>query len=682
MKKQLFSRGLILEGLRRIRVPGIVLLLVSLLFTCLPALFMGMARTNQNVRLGIVSVEMLAEWLLPILYIAPFVLAHTLFSFLNHRNGSDFYHALPHTRESLFVNFTLAVLIWGAAVVVFPVLAGWALYTAFGAVFVPGAVPFALLTLFSGVLLVTACALLAMSVTGTAFSNFILYGLFLLLPRFMITVYNVVLNSTIQIIDMRHIGGLLNPNLNIPVRLLLGLGGTVFGVNTGSLFTSLPAVLYTVVLALIYGALACLFFHRRRSETAERSAPNRALQHVYRCAIALPFSLVIPVILLSTTHFTWSNEGFAVITVAAVTLLVYYLFELLTTKKPKNLLSATPFLLVLAALDIVFGVTIQSARTLTLSDRPAASEVAGVTLASDSNTYDYDSDSYNNLLLQRLTVKDAVVKNALLQVLDTNIASVKKYGSVYAPYESDSLTGYNVTFRLKSGGNLYRKLYLSNSEAASLSAALQSDAAYTAAEIELPPESGVLQVSSGAFTQNQAEQLWQSYRSEYESLGDAQKLAVPSGYHAAGGQNILSLGGGIHVVGNIGMENYSSYYAITSLLPKTAALFFSLMNQENLAEVKAALNGDLSNSQLAIEWYSPDDDFGGAKQQGYVFDSGSAGSANTQKLIALLLPVLGKPVDLNQPFLSVQIQSSKIPTVYVPASDTMLNQIKALNPDK
>lgn len=679
MKKQLFSRGLILEGLRRIRVPGIVLLLVSLLFTCLPALFMGMARTNQNVRLGIVSVEMLAEWLLPILYIAPFVLAHTLFSFLNHRNGSDFYHALPHTRESLFVNFTLAVLIWGAAVVVFPVLAGWALYTAFGAVFVPGAVPFALLTLFSGVLLVTACALLAMSVTGTAFSNFILYGLFLLLPRFMITVYNVVLSSDIQIIDIRHIGGLLNPNLNIPVRLLLGLGGTVFGVNTGSLFTSLPAVLYTVVLALIYGALACLFFHRRRSETAERSAPNRALQHVYRCAIALPFSLVIPVILLSTTHFTWSNEGFAVITVAAVTLLVYYLFELLTTKKPKNLLSATPVLLLVVALDIVFGVTIQSARTLTLNDRPAAGEVTGVALAPYSS--EYGSNDYNSLLLQRLTVKDTVVKNALLQVLDENISSIRKNGTL-TDY-SGKITPYNVTFRLNSGNSLYRKLFLTDSDKASLDAALQSDTAYTAAEIELPPESGVLQVSSGAFTQNQAEQLWQSYRSEYADLSDAQKLAIPSGYYAAAGQNVLSLGGGIHVVGNIGLENYSSYYAITSSLPKTAALFFSLMNQKYLAEVKAALNGDLpSGSLVAIEWYSPDDDFGGAKQQGYVFDSGSAGSANTQKLIALLLPVLGKPVDLNQPFLSVQIQSSKIPTVYVPASDTMLNQIKALNPDK
>lgn len=677
MKKQLFSRGLILEGLRRIRVPGIVLLLVSLLFTCLPALFMGLSRASANSRLGIVSIGTLAEWLLPILYLTPFVLTHTLFSFLNHRNGSDFYHALPHTRESLFVNFTLAVLVWGTAVLVFPVLAGWVLYTAFGAVFVPGAVPLSLLTLFAGVLLVTACALLAMSVTGTAFSNFILFGLFLFLPRFMITVYNVVLSSNIQIIDIRHVGGLLNPNLNIPVRLLLGLGGTVFGVNSGSLFTSLPAVLYTVVLALIYGALACLFFHRRRSETAERSAPNRALQHAYRCAIALPFSLVIPVILVSSTHFTWSNEGFIIITFAAVTLVVYYLFELLTTKKPKNLLSATPFLLVLAALDIVFGVTIQSARTLTLSDCPAASEVAGVTLAPYSSAY--GSDSYNSLLLQRLTVKDSLVKNTLLQILDTNIASIRKNGTVYVPSTSGSgsLSSYNVAFRLKNGGSLYRRLYLWDSDKTSLSAALQTDAAYTAAEIDLPPESGVLQINCNTLTRSSAGQLWQSYRAEYANLGDAQKLELQSGQpeaYAGGGSAIDS----INVQGAVGADSYSGYYSITSRLPKTATLYCELLNRKNITDASAVLREGLNQKFVVLQSFSP----GGADSQGYVFDSGRSSSANMEKLAGLLLGQLGKPVDASQQFLRIQLPSTDNLTVFVPASDTLLNQIKALNPDK
>jgi len=113
---------------------------------------------------------------------------------------------------------------------------------------------------------------------------------------------------------------------------------------------------------VVYFALAAFLFKIRKSETAGKSAPNRILQHVYRCAITLPVTLIIPFTMVSSrttgVYSFWVSNQYVVITTVVISLIIYFLFELITTKKLLNLLKAVPLLLLIAAVDFVFGYSV------------------------------------------------------------------------------------------------------------------------------------------------------------------------------------------------------------------------------------------------------------------------------------------------------------------------------------
>lgn len=668
MKKQIFSRGLFWEGLRRPRLPGILFLIIALLCTCLPAVFYAANHTAADV----ISAPLLASWLLPVLFAAPFALTHTLFSFLNSRSGSDFYHALPQTRVSLFLSFSAAASLWLAAIAVLPILAASLIYSLAGGSFVPSTVPWSVFTMLIGILLVEACALLAMSVTGTAFSNLVLYGLLLFLPRFVCTVYNLCLYSNSQIVSIRHTPGLLNPNWNIPVKLFLGLAGNTFGVDTGNrLYMSLPAVLYTLALALIYGALACLCFHLRRSEAAGSSAPSRLLQHIYRCAIALPAAIAVPAVLVNAqadSSLSWNVVGPWLTTLIVVTLLIYYLFELITTKKVKNLLTATPWLLVLVVLDLAFGISLGHARGGLLRFQPAAEEVAGVTLSPFSST------GYNTLLTGRVDIRSETVRADTVELLKENIAGIKS-GVMVNPYR------YDVVFHMKNGGDVYRTLYLPKDETASVYQDLRNDREYADARVSLPEDGSILQMSCEGLGSADVKKLWNLFQSEYDGLSYANK--INSINSLSYGDNPPDSVATLSVQGSLGVDSFRSDYYISALTPRSEALYVQLVNAANGAKLKALLQGDLAETTIAVSFVNRPSK---AEHQFYSFAPGVNELSAGKALASLLVDHIGKDVDLNGTVVSVEtykrIGNVSSIRYYATLSSAELKSLEALKLNK
>ena len=129
---------------------------------------------------------------------APF-LALTLFSFLNKRNRSDFYHSLPHRRETIFISYSLSILTWIIGAIVLSSAVTSLMYW-IGSQYIAVNYTSVLVYLFNLIcasILVYAATLLAMTITGTSFSNVVTALLIIFLPRLIMTVFANTIVSTV-----------------------------------------------------------------------------------------------------------------------------------------------------------------------------------------------------------------------------------------------------------------------------------------------------------------------------------------------------------------------------------------------------------------------------------------------------------------------------------------------------
>ena len=121
MKKKLFSRGLYVEGLRQLKIVGIIFLAVLLLVgVSIPVIqyidyLSYVARMEElgepvNFTPDVVDFEQMCPMIFVIALIAAPIFTFMLFSPFNKRSSSDFYHSLPYTRECMFTSFSAAIL--------------------------------------------------------------------------------------------------------------------------------------------------------------------------------------------------------------------------------------------------------------------------------------------------------------------------------------------------------------------------------------------------------------------------------------------------------------------------------------------------------------------------------------------------------------------------------------------
>ena len=197
--KEFFDLGLYVEALKRIRLPGIILsVLLTLEAILIPlGLEIGYVMTRRmygadhyvDYTPEVLGGSELHIFLFLVAVIGAPVFTWVLFSFLNKRNASDYYHSLPHTRLSLYVSNVAALVSWLAGIII--VTSGISRLTAslfpkvisveVGTYFPYMAGCFALS------LLISACIIIGKSITGTVFSNLVVTALIMVFPRFVMS---------------------------------------------------------------------------------------------------------------------------------------------------------------------------------------------------------------------------------------------------------------------------------------------------------------------------------------------------------------------------------------------------------------------------------------------------------------------------------------------------------------
>lgn len=487
MKKKFFSLGLYCEGLKQTRT-------VSILTSCLISIVSGftiviawlnaiehekfyLAQMQPFTKTVLSGSSACGALIAAGLVAAPLMTYH-LFQFQNKRNTSDFYHSLPHSRLCIFCSFMASVLTQLVADIVicsvFSLLLG-AMASNYLTILVSPLVFYAISTLIIG-MLVSATVALAMAITGTPFNNLILSGMILFLPRIMLFILKLVLASVMP----NEVGEYFLPFCNMRLNMLTGVFAALFdleSINFSQQFANVGSILYTLLLSCIYFCLGAWCFHRRKSEAAGFSAPSHRMQAVYRTIIGSAITVVATLALYNS----FVNGDRIVLSefviVWTVGIIAYFLYELITTKKWKNLISCIPGLAIVLVINLVsVGITHVVFR-YELHFTPDADDIRNISIVSTGSERNYYNwAEYASLKSGEIAIHDQELIEKIANALKENVEYYDRngYDSFRSRYNNwwdtdqtekeNPVTYTSQYFRIKTGTRTaYREIFFPDS---------------------------------------------------------------------------------------------------------------------------------------------------------------------------------------------------------------------------
>lgn len=583
MVRKFFNFGLYRDMLRQLRTMGIVFGVLCIVASVLPVLISF--TTGYNVP----SIAQATPALLVFMYIGGLTFVLAAFSFLHKRASSDFYHSLPDSRVCTYTSILAAVLTWVYAIIISTILLTWLSYVAFGLPFNHSYIPWLLAVYLAGTTFVVGGSLIAVGVTGTLLSNIIVAGLVIFLPRFILLFYTAAAIGTAQIVGAHELGLFFDPATNLPTAFIFNL----FTVDVGSmsdLFFNTGGLIYTAVLGVLYLALGGLLFRFRRSELAGSSAPNRVLQHVYRCAITLPFVMVLFNHYIGYSRMAGADISDAVsIIIFVISLAVYFVFEIVTTRKAKNLLRAAPWYLAVVAAAVLLSLAAHATGDAMLNTKPSAEEIKYVSIGADRGEFigAARTVSYTRLLTDKIRYEEPEIKKMLSEGLEKTIELHTTGTDVYIGADNH---GGAFGLALTDGRQISRVIILAQSGWDRLHALQLQNVAYQEAYRSLPRDTEISAINLPRLDEAAARQVWQTFRQEVQGLSDVDYDKIVEGGSAGlvpeaqtdgsgltGANRVLEL---LTVVGSVGLENYTSTYYLTDLTPRALDMYMHLVTTQ------------------------------------------------------------------------------------------------------
>ncbi len=530
MKKRIFSPRLYLDGIKQLRIIGVLstvaIALIGLITPVMRYLnTLDLPSTHYTAH-TVNYFEMNPLILLMFCAVAP-LMALYLFNFLNKRDSSDFYHAIPETRQCLFLSFFTAIVTWLLFIIVFTtalITFAYAvlphLYTVnYSSVFLT------CFNAFAGSLLIAASVVIAMTVTGTVFSNVLVSLLLIFLPRLLILLAVMGVSDAFPLVSNLPFASVLSYEYNVPV-------GFVFGVIFGDYeiaLTSLSSGIYTLIVGLIYSGIALLLFVRRSSETAGQSAPNRALQAVYRLLIGAVLTSVAMYGLFDTLASKDSLDAEflgTIVILLVISLVLMLAYEVITTRRFKGIMKcAATSIVALVVFSGVYMGGMYGLYHVTASYSPKADEIQSVSVLASTRFYgnaDYFESKISEIELTDDTAK-AIVAKQLKYSLDLLDTSRDRF------YQSELP---QISVGIKSGGTTHlRNILMSEEDQTAMYGAVYDTEAFRKVYMDLPESVAQVHVSHNGYSKRiNNDELYQILRAEVAEVGFEKWYALMSSF--------------------------------------------------------------------------------------------------------------------------------------------------------
>lgn len=531
MKQRIFSARLYWEGMRQLRLMGILFSIAVALIGVFSPVATYINYLNNDVLFNEITPETVSGFIanplivLAFCIVAPF-LTLNLFSFLNKRESSDFYHNIPATRTCLFFSFFAAVISWLLIFVVSTSVLTTVAYAMFPKLYIVNYLSVLEISLscFVAGFLVAAAVAISMSITGTMLMNILLALILIFLPRILIALVIESVTSLFPLVAGLDFLPFLSARFNIASGFVITTLTEGFSTAVG-MFTSFASMLYTFVLGLIYTALAWLLFCKRRSEAAGHSAPTARLQALFRFLVGFTVSSIITLALYLMSEGTASSyDIFTFFFLYLITVLIVAVFEILCTRRWKGLFrrcGTTVLLLVAANLALIGGMS--GTNYYLTSYAPAADDISSVKLIgfnSYSHSYDEDTVDYFNSKAEKIELTDSTIREIISRQLSDTLDTLSLSANHYYDrlYQNASLV---VSVR-SNGVSHTRRIIVTSEDIQALTQALTENNDFQQLYMKLPENYSHILVNGNIFRRGEgAEDLFDALQSEVRDMGFA-----------------------------------------------------------------------------------------------------------------------------------------------------------------
>lgn len=585
-RQQLFNGRLYLEGLKKLRIIGLAMAILCIAI-CVIVPVSIWTDTARYDNYDYVSVDPVTgviiessqgdEYVRPIKdmddaalaipalvasYLTPLFIFF-MFSYLNKRNESDFYHAIPYTRSCVYISFSSAALSWVFGILIVSSLSAglvWAIcpYTVFS--FAGLLKQMLYMCLNAGMLMgITAVAVSLMGTFGTAA---VAACVLLASWRVVMGLAGLFLDDVNYMLRFEDIlGGYLSPNMLLPVALFTG----------EAVIERVSVLIYAAIVMIGAFALGGFLYARRRSETAGRAVPAKWLQITVRCLLALPIALLITYGLMSA-----NIEGSTLIVLLVVMLLAFYLYELLTSKSVRSMLRATPWLGAVVGACILFASALGLANYTVNNQHIDEYRIAAVGVDANRAPTAYGITPYEMMQLKDYLTRDdeaaEIVAEALAKTqhaVRTNNYYFQNTGGEHVKYNTEYV---HTRIKLKSGLTITRRLRFSSEDYQKLLDILCEQARVDPVPVVSDVDYINVQLMEGYRSTEVAKAdyrtLLATMREEYYAMTEAQRVRFASGdaWSATDGYVVsVRVERGRDV-------SYLSYAVMSDAMPRTYAL--------------------------------------------------------------------------------------------------------------
>ena len=597
MKLKKFNYKLYIDGIRQLKLIGIMSTIILSVFAIIVPVghFIDSMHADEYGRAYFADIALTLEQAVPInhviyLIIVP-VMCLSLFNFLTKRNACDFYHAAPVRREGICFSFYAAIMTWVIGMLTLSGLIGIITMAVLPgmSVIIPSIFVYFFEILAASVL-VAGGFMIAVSLTGTTFTNLVVAIIILFFPRIFIAASTLMLNSSLPYINLSSRGLLLNHNNNLLIRLF----STVlfsFSSNKAAQTSVVVPIIYSFVVGLFYAAVGCFLFARRRSEAAGNAAISRRLQLVFRLIIGFSFCL-LPCYIIYSMIVDGDNDFdismlFSLFVLYVVALIIYFLYELITTKKLKNLVKAIPGAGILLLLNAAFILLLLLGTFIIKNTLPKAENVKSFNIISSDNTYNAD---YFSRKSSKIKITDKQAINDIVSYLN---ATAEKCDE--DPY---SINNSFARMDVKINTDLLDRTYtiaVSSSEYKKIISSLKSNDEYMRLYTELPvADVNHTTVSSyDNIPQKGVNKIYETARMEIHDIGFEEAYDILN--------NSADSIGMLNVSTTSGIEQYSFYVPVSLRLPKTYAAYLSEYNKAFDSEKLTDIISDWKTNSIAAK---------------------------------------------------------------------------------
>ena len=644
MKKGRLFGKLYSEALRQTRVVGIIFtVIMSIAAFAVPfGIYLDESvyvnRHGYDLTASIIDFSEI-NILFPVLtYVLAPLMVFMSFSFLNKRASSDFYHSATQTRPTVFFAYSLSVLTWIMIAAGASIIAGLIVPFACPDYFIINWYTFIEIPrrLISSVYVVSA-ATLAMTLTGTLINNILVTGIIIFAPRLMMLIIGSSVVSYVSVLPGIEYLGILNPNYNLVFNDLTQLFGAYSTINHWGM-------LYTGILAAVYFILAYIGFKLRPSETAGQSAPNRLLQNCYRILITMVVCSVgcIGIFAWMTGNVYEEAEmmlfELALLYIGA--LIVWFVYELITTRKASNLLKTIPSLGIVLVLNVAIVVLMTGINEGVERFRPEPDEIEYVRIDSDNKNY-YGEITYS--LAEYLTGDASKIK-----ITDPEVKKIVSDGLINTL--DDSYSDYQEIYRETviigtKQGEKYRDIYIPYTDYEFMHYTLNSIMAENKSFNKLPEfnSSNMSTYSYYDLTKDEIELLYDSLVNEIEIM-DNEELA-----NTVAMLDNSAKFGGFEIYTYKGFDRVNIYIEFSALLEKTASKYLELCSNDPEDEMLFKKFDDAE-----CEYHYIDMNVMDPTSYGYSHNwNGTYEDLEKMGLIDDLAKNYGKKIDTSKPFIEI-----------------------------